>query len=113
MFLFVFQFYIVSIPFSFNLFFLDGLIFIQVNGENKKICLEDVLQFLTGKRIIPPGDETVIEIEFIKATKDGIRRPVASTCHSKVIATLTEEYETMREVWTEAVAQLASGFTLN
>ncbi|KAI9565133.1 hypothetical protein GHT06_008904 [Daphnia sinensis] len=90
-----------------------GLISINTAGENQPMCLEDVLQFLTGKRIIEPGDDSVIQVEFIKSTEDGFRRPAVSTCAQKVIATLAEEYEVMRDVWIDAVAQLIIGFTLN
>ncbi|XP_045031484.1 uncharacterized protein LOC123473911 [Daphnia magna] len=90
-----------------------GLISINTAGENKPMCLEDVLQFLTGKRIIAPGDDSVIQVEFIKSTEDGFHRPAVSTCAQKVTATLAEEYEVMRDVWIEAVAQLIIGFTLN
>lgn len=97
----------------FVLFSIEGLISINTAGENKPMCLEDVLQFLTGKRIIAPGDDSVIQVEFIKSTEDGFRRPAVSTCAQKVTATLAEEYEVMRDVWIEAVAQLIIGFTLN
>lgn len=98
---------------SFFLYYVDGLINFHVAGENKPMILEDVLQFLTGKRIIAPGDESVIQIVFIKVTEDGFRRPAVSTCTQKITATLAEEYEVMRDVWIEAVAQLIVGFTLN
>lgn len=78
------------------------------------MCLEDVLQFLTGKRIITPGDESVIQVLFIKATEDEFCRPAISICAQKVTATLAEENKIMRDVWVEAVAhQLIVGFTLN
>lgn len=76
------------------------------------MLLEDVLQFLTGKRLIAPGDESVIQVQFINSTEDGFRRPVVSTCALKVTATLAEEYEVMRDVLIEAVAQLVVGFTI-
>jgi hypothetical protein len=97
---------------SFFLYYIYDLINIQVAGENKPMCLEDVLQFLTGKRIITPGDESVIQV-FIKATEDEFCRPAIFTCAQKVTATLAEEYKIMRDVWVEAVAQLIVGFTLN
>lgn len=97
----------------FVLFSIEGLISINTAGENKPMCLEDVLQFLTGKRIIAPGDDSLIQVEFIKSTEDGFRRHAVSTCAQKVTATLVEEYEVMRDVWIEAVAQLIIGFTLN
>lgn len=34
--------------------YLDGLVTSKVSGGNKKITIGDVLQFLTGSRIIPP-----------------------------------------------------------
>jgi hypothetical protein len=76
------------------------------------MLLEDVLQFLTGKRLIAPGDESVIQVQFIKSTEDCFRRPVVSTCALKVTVTLAEEYEVMKDVLIEAVAQLAKGFTI-
>ena len=77
------------------------------------MCLEDVMQFLTGKRIIAPGDKSVIQVLVIKATEDEFCRPAISTCAQKVTATLAEENKIMRDVWVEAVAQLIVGFTLN
>lgn len=97
-------------------YFSDGVILIEVSGENKKISLENVLQFLTGTRIIAPGDETIIHIHFEKPSQDGFRRPEVSTCTGKVRTTIAEDYETVREMWREAVAavaQLVVGFTLS
>jgi hypothetical protein len=59
------------------------------------------------------GDESVIQVLFIKATEDEFCRPAISTCAQKVTATLPEENKIMRDVWVEAVAQLIVGFTLN
>jgi hypothetical protein len=47
------------------------------------MCLEDVMQFLTGKRIIAPGDKSVIQVLVIKATEDEFGRPAVSTCAQK------------------------------
>ena len=52
-------------------------IFSSKRPKKSKMFLEDVLQFITGKRIIAPGDESVMV--FIKATKDGFYCPVVST----------------------------------
>ena len=98
---------------SFFLYYIYGPINIHVAGENKPMCLEDVMQFLTGKRIIAPGDESVIQVLLIKATEDEFRRPALSSFSQKVTATLADEYKVMRDVWIEAVAQLIVGFTLN
>ncbi len=98
---------------SFFLYYIDGLINIHVAGENKPMCLEDVMQFLTGKRIIAPGDKSVIQVLVIKATEDEFGRPAVSTCAQKFTATLAEEYKVVRDVWVETVAQLIVGFTLN
>ena len=54
-------------------------IFSSKRPKKSKMFLEDVLQFITGKRIIAPGDESVIHLVFIKATKDGFYCPVVST----------------------------------
>ena len=93
-------------------FLIDGKVTVTYDGVTKTVTLEILLLFLNGARTISPGDGKVYNITFLKPLKDCFPRPAVSTCSRQIITTLADDYDIVKEVWTEAVAQLTVGFLL-